>query len=179
MKRILLSLSAMAIGGMLAAQVMQVPLGADFSLPMGDFGKTNAFGIGPAAGFELPIGDRIGITAQAAYQFMVPKSEFKGSGVNMTMIPAQLGVKYYFQDIQDGVYAHGQAGMHTTTLHGGKKSISETNFSWGLGVGYQLEEFDFGIRYNSISPDKEAKDLGAKASDYIGIRVAYLFRLGR
>ncbi|HRH38817.1 MAG TPA: hypothetical protein PK760_10755, partial [Flavobacteriales bacterium] len=98
----------------------------------------------------------------------------------------QAGLKYYFQDQQEGVYGHAQIGVHmgsvTTadidlgplgTIEGEK--TSNTNMSWAIGAGYQMEKLDIGLRYNSISPDSDVE--GAKAATYIGLRVAYLINL--
>ncbi len=55
-------------------------------------------------------------------------------------------------------------------------SDSNTNLSYALGVGYQLEKLDLGLRYNAITPDGDAPD-GAKSSSYIGLRIGYLLNL--
>lgn len=168
------------------AQSNQISLGADIALPMGDFGDAYGFGIGPTVGFELPVGDNLGITLQLAYDILMPKSEVKDFIKSSSMMPAQVGLKYYFQDQQEGFYAHGQVGVHSMstksedidlgplgTIEGTKSS--STNLSWAIGVGYQLEKLDLGLRYNSITPDSDLE--GAKASSYIGLRVAYLISL--
>jgi outer membrane protein W len=113
----------------------------------------------------------------------------------MSMLPAQVGLKYFFQDQQEGFYGHGQLGIHsmsftseertsTTTILGvtttttiPSETTSNTNFSWGIGVGYQMEKLDIGLRFNSISPDSDSPD-GTNASTYIGIRAAYLLPIG-
>lgn len=95
-------------------------------------------------------------------------------------------MKYYFQDQQEGFYGHAQLGIHSVSTKtedidlgplGTQEGVSSstTNFSWAIGVGYQLEKLDLGLRYNSISPDSDIE--GAKASSYIGLRVAYLISL--
>ena len=172
------------------AQSPQVSLGVDLALPLGDFGEAYSLGVGPAAGFEFPVGDNIGLTAQLSYQFLTVDSELKDLVKSSSMLPAQVGVKYYFMDQQEGFYGHAQLGIHsnsvttedqeftflgqTTTIEG--ETTSSTNFSWAIGAGYQLEKLDIGLRYNSISPDSDIE--GAEASSYIGLRVAYLINVG-
>ncbi|MFT3886120.1 MAG: OmpW family outer membrane protein [Flavobacteriales bacterium] len=183
--RILLIGAALVGTTAMMAQDNQLSLGADIALPLGDFGKAYSLGIGPTVGFEIPVGDNLGVTLQAGYDIMMVKSDQKDFIKSASMIPAQVGLKYYFQDQQEGFYAHGQLGIHNTSLKTKEQDLglitipsetsTSTNFSWALGVGYQLESLDLGLRYNSISPDSDAK--GAKAASYIGLRIAYLIHL--
>lgn len=189
MKKILTVVSALVLGMSAMAQDNQISLGLDAALPMGDFGDFYSLGIGPAAGFELPVGDNLGITAQLSYQILMVQSDFSDLVKSASMIPLQAGLKYYFQDQQEGFYGHAQLGFHmssvttedqsftflgtTTTIEGSTES--STNFSWAIGVGYQMEKLDLGLRYNSISPDSDVE--GAESSNYLGIRVAYLISL--
>jgi outer membrane protein W len=181
---------ALCAGVTAQAQSPQVSLGVDLALPVGDFGDFYSLGVGPAAGFELPVGDNLGVTAQISYQFLMTKSDYSDLVKSSSMLPAQVGLKYYFQDQQEGFYGHGMLGIHsnsvttedqtftvlgqTTTIEGSTES--STNFSWGIGAGYMMEKLDIGLRYNSISPDSDIE--GAKSSSYIGLRVAYLINVG-
>jgi outer membrane protein W len=185
MKKIMLGMAALVLAGGIQAQSNQISLGADIALPMGDFGDGYSLGIGPTAGFELPVGDNLGVTLQVAYDILMPKSELKDFIKSSSMLPAQVGLKYYFQEQQNGFYGQAQLGIHN--MHSKTKDIdlggvtvegvstSSSNFSWAIGVGYQLEKLDLGLRYNSISPDSDIE--GAKASSYIGLRIAYLLSL--
>ena len=186
MKKLTLALAAFTLAGGLFAQENQISLGVDIALPMGDFGDGYSLGIGPTAGFELPISDNLSVTIQVAYDILMAKGDNQDVIKSASMLPAQAGLKYYFQGDQAGFYGQGQLGIHAVsvktedidlgpfgTIEG--SSDSNTNFSWAIGVGYQLEKFDLGLRYNSISPDSDVD--GAKASSYIGLRVAYLISL--
>ena len=189
-----LMISGLALIGATAvtAQENQISLGLDLALPMGDFGDVFSLGVGPAAGFELPVGDNLGITAQLAYQILMVKSDFSDFVDKASMIPIQLGVKYYFQDQQEGFYGQAQLGVHMMSSTSPERTDpgfppfipastipsetnSSTNFSWAIGAGYQLEKLDFSLRYNSISPDSDVE--GASASSYLGVRVGYLINL--
>jgi hypothetical protein len=177
--------SAACCGAMVVnAQSPQLSLGADVGLPMGDFGDVASLAIGPAAGFELPIGNNLGLTAQLAYHFVTLKDGAGDFFDRYNMIPAQVGLKFYFMEQQEGFYGHGQFGIHTIsfktvdidlgplgTIEG--VSDSNTNLSWAIGAGYQMEKLDIGVRYNSIMPDSDAPS-GAKSSNYIGLRVGYI-----
>jgi hypothetical protein len=186
MKRLYsLMASAVICGAMVVnAQSPQLSLGADLGLPIGDFGDVSSLVVGPAVGFELPVGDNIGITAQVAYHFVMLKDGAGDFFDRYNMIPAQVGLKYYFMDQQEGFYGHGQFGIHTVSIKtadidlgplGTIEGVSDsnTNLSWAIGAGYQMEKLDIGLRFNSIMPDSDAPD-GATSSSYIGLRVAYL-----
>ena len=178
MMKCLYTAFALVLSGGLFAQSNQLSIGVDAALPMGDFGDAFNLGIGPAVGFELPVGDNLALTAQVSYMFLMPESSFIKSA---SMLPAQLGAKYHLAGDQTGLYFHGMAGIHSTrittedlnlgiiTIPG--QSSSESNFSWGVGVGFQLEKLDIGVRYNSITPGDTP---GATASNYIGARIGYL-----
>jgi len=183
MKKHTLSIcTALLVGTTLVGQSNQVSLGIDALLPQGDFNKEFSMGIGPSVGFELPVGDHIGITAQAAYSILLLKDDIKEVLDGASLIPLQAGLKYYFQESQSGIYAHGQLGVHMFSEKFKENAAfgleaeteSEAHFSWGIGAGYQLEKFDLGIRYNSISPKSEEGEGEAEAFSYIGLRIAYL-----
>lgn len=177
MKKITLLVAAAALAGGAMAQSNQLSFGVDLGLPMGDFGDVSSLIVGPTVGFELPVGEKVGVTVQAGYDIVMLKEEFKDFFDSYSMIPAQAGLKYYFQGPQEGLYAHGQIGIHSSSVKVGDESESNTNMSWAIGAGYMMEKLDIGLRYNSISPDSDAAD-DAKASTYIGLRVAYLLNLG-
>ena len=67
----------------------QVSVGADFALPSWE---GTSIGYGVSAGYELDAGDQLGITAQAGYLIMGVDDAFFS---NYSMIPVQLGAKYY------------------------------------------------------------------------------------
>ncbi|MBK8615406.1 MAG: outer membrane beta-barrel protein [Flavobacteriales bacterium] len=186
MNKVLLSIATVALAGSTMAQSPQLSFGADIGLPLGDFGDVASLIIGPSVGFELPVGDNLGVTAQVGYDFVSIKSDFKDFFDKYSMIPFQAGLKYYFTEQQMGAYGHAQIGIHSSSVTtpeidlGIVKVPSETststNMSWAIGAGYMMEKLDIGLRYNSISPDSDVD--GATASSYIGLRVAYLLPLG-
>jgi len=182
-----MTIAAVAFAGGLMAQSNQLSFGVDLGLPMGDFGDVASLMVGPSVGFELPIGDNLGVTAQVGYDIVMLKDDAKDFFDKYSIIPLQAGLKYYFTESQNGVYGHAQLGFHSVSVttadidlgpFGKIEGVSDTqtNFSWAIGAGYQMEKLDIGVRYNSISPDSDVE--GAEASNYIGLRVAYLLNLG-
>jgi len=168
------------------AQSNQISLGVDLGIPLGDYGDIASLIVGPTAGFELPVSDNIGITAQVGYQIILVNSDFSDFIASMSAIPFQAGVKYYVADNQEGLYIHAQAGMHAmsvksedidllgTTIEG--ETTTNTNFSWAIGAGFQMDKLDLGLRYNVISANSDVD--GASSTSYIGVRAAYLINLG-
>lgn len=177
-------------GGTLLSQSHQVSIGADLLLPQGDFSKEFSLGVGPTVGFELPVGDRVGITIEAAYDILMLKDEIKEVLDGATIIPAQAGLKYYFQESQSGIYAHAQAGIHAFSEKFKENSLfgleeeteSKTNFSWAIGAGFQLSKLDIGVRYNMVMAGEEEGESGGgeegEALSYIGLRIGYILSIG-
>ena len=200
----------------LSAQTTQLSLGADVGVPFGDMSDDGASLIlGPTLGLEFPVG-RVGITVQGGYSLVFMKDDARYTGWNM--IPAHLGLKYYFTEPQLGWYAHLQGGIHSMIREFGEVQyqvvagadtvggvdpvtetvtlptvgITSTLFSYALGVGYQSERLDVGVRFQGIGADDEdglqVQIPGAgneyftyptsAAYSYVGIRIAYLFNLG-
>ena len=205
----------------LSAQTTQLSLGADVGVPFGDMTEDGASLIlGPTLGLEVPVG-QVGITLQGGYSLVFMKDDARYTGWNM--IPAHLGLKYYFTEPQLGWYAHLQGGIHSMIRDFGEETttiitvndngtpndpsddietsttatlpevgITSTLFSYALGLGYQSERLDVGVRYQGIGADDEdglqVQIPGAgnehftyptsPAYNYIGIRIAYLFNLG-
>lgn len=185
--RILSFGAAIIASASLFGQNNQLSFGVDLGFPQGDFGKEFSMAVGPTGGFELPVGGHIGITAQVGYDILLLKDDIKEVLEGATLIPMQAGLKYYFQESQAGFYAHGQVGVHMFSEKFKENDAfgleaeteSNTNFSWAIGLGYQLQKLDLGVRYNSISPKEgEGAEGGeAEAFSYIGLRIAYLLNL--
>jgi Outer membrane protein beta-barrel domain len=190
MNKQLLTLSAALLGSLgLMAQSKQVSLGLDLGLPLDPLSKEYTLLVGPSAGFELPIGDNLGITLNISYLLPQAKSDFKEVLSSATLLPIQAGVKYYFTESQNGFYGHAQIGVHSFSesfkaidvagIHvADAETKSETNLSWAIGAGYQLEKFDIGLRYNMIMAGEAEAGAETEPKSYIGLRVAYLLSLG-
>lgn len=169
------------------AQENRLSLGAEIAVPMGDLSDATSIGFGATLGYEIPVGDNLGVIAQAGYMMFMGKDYEIGpitvEGPNWAMIPAQVGAKYYFSDNQEGAYVLGLVGIHhssytipssSTTILGvtvttPSQSYSDTNFSFAPGLGYIVgENLDLALRYQIISGD-------GSSSSYLGLRAAYMF----
>lgn len=185
MKKIYTTIASVMLVMGLSAQDNQLSFGADVGLPIGDFGDAASLLVGPSVGFELPVGDNIGVTAQVGYSIAMLKDEVSDLFASWSLIPAQAGVKYYLSESQAGAYGHAQVGIHSSsvktedvdlgplgTIEG--ETTSNTDLSWAIGAGYMLEKLDIGVRYQTITSSED----GVDDSSYIGVRIAYLLPIG-
>ncbi len=201
MKKFTLALAAIAVAGSLMAQESRFSLGAELAFPMGDFGDAAGIGIGGTLGFELPVGDHLGLMAQAGYISFSGK-DYSIMGITVKsdatgIIPIQVGAKYYFTENQDGVYLGVLAGVHMTTYkvpeynsvgaQTGTKTESNADFSLAPLLGIVVaENFDISVRYQlmfakreTIVIDPSTFSISTKSetvsNGYLGLRLAYMF----
>lgn len=154
----------------------QLSVGADFALPLGDFGDVYGLGVGPSVGLDINLTEVFTVFGQASYDFLMVKSDYSDIVSGSYMIPYQAGLKLYLGGDSQGLYGMALLGGHTlgskVTILGTETSDSSTLFSWGLGGGYRSGKLDLGLRYNSISKEKDVES--ANASSYIGLRVGFM-----
>lgn len=188
MKRIALSVAAVALAGGMMAQDSGISAGLDLAIPMGNTGDLFSFGVGPVVQYEREAGESGLLGFSAAYTIMFPKEEFVKSGA---IIPLQASYKYFFDDIREGVYAgvmfgYGIISVSTEDITvGGITQSGDTESNTGFGiapvVGYWVNErIDVGLRYQLIatsdSNDGSVSSQGTStAFPYIGLRATYAF----
>jgi hypothetical protein len=167
------------------AQSGRPSLGLELALPMGDFGDAYGLGYGLSGGYEHPLGDNLGLTGTIGYLMLSPDESIKDFIESSSMMPIQVGAKYYFSEQQSGPYGHVQVGVHNMSVKSKEfeffgvtvpsETSSSTNLSFAFGAGFVVnEKIDLGIRYNIITPDSDAPD-DTKSSAYLGVRAAYMF----
>jgi hypothetical protein len=184
MKRKLITMLAafgMSVAGL--AQLGPVSLGAELALPTGDFGESYPLGYGASIGYEHPVGEKLGVTLQAGYIMLGIDDAVSTLIDKSSMMPIQVGAKYYLAERGAGLYAHVQGGVHNLSvttkdldlgIFGTVPGVtsSDSYLSGAIGIGYMLnKKIDVGLRYNIIAPDSEVE--GAEASSYLGVRLAY------
>ncbi len=148
-------------------------VGPELALPMGSFGDAAGMGFGATIGAEMNVAENINAFAKVGYLMFGEKeiagiSKFKWSG-----IPILVGAKYYFGN--GGFYSLAETGFHlwtaetTVTFFGvsATTDVTSTEFSYGVGVGYEVGSFDINAKYAGA---------GSGVS-YIGVRAAYKFAL--
>jgi hypothetical protein len=156
-------------------------IGAELALPTGNFSDAYNIGFGGSLRYEMPMNDNISFTGTAGYLSFSGKTTDGYTLPNFSSIPIQVGAKYYFQGGQAGFYGAVEVGVHissfkeeipvydyaTGNLTYIEQSESETDFSIAPGVGYVMNNWDFGLKYQIISAS-------GGSLDYFGVRVAYV-----
>jgi len=194
MKKITITLAALAMAGSLMAQDSRASLGLEVAMPIGDWADFYGIGLGGTLGFEMPLGDNLGLMAQAGYISFTGKTiESSGGGVTVSVktdsqgnIPLQVGAKYYFTDNQEGAYLGLLTGVHMasvkeieivgTTIE--EKTTLKSNFSLAPVLGFMVtENIDLGVRYQMIFAKgvNEQGEEETQSNAYLGLRAAYMF----
>lgn len=148
----------------------QFSAGLELGLPLGDFGDLAKMGFGASVRYDKEIQDKLSWTATGGFLSYSNKDQ-GGTSISgsTTMIPIMGGVKYYFNESNNGLYAGADLGLVFASFSAdipgfGSYSTSETKFGFAPGVGYRVSSFDFSARFNLVS------DLNS-----LGFRAAYVF----
>ncbi|MEZ4807500.1 MAG: outer membrane beta-barrel protein [Flavobacteriales bacterium] len=203
--RMILAVAAFAGCGMAMAQESRFSAGLELGMPMGDFGDAYGIGFGATLGYEIPVGDNLGFMAQAGYITFSGKdleTSVTVGGTTVTssvkvdnagMIPVQVGLKYYFSDNQEGLYAGLLTGLHmqsvkeveVTTSGIDEKNTLKSNFGVAPLIGFMVtENIDLALRYQMIFSKQETAVVTGTTvtteeetvtNSYIGLRAAYMF----
>lgn len=173
-------LLAVLFTGFINAQSQGISIGANVALPMGDFGDAANVGFGGTATYERSFSPNIMGQVYAGYIMFGGESftdeDFGDYSYSHSMIPIMAGVKYFFQPGK-GFYANGLLGVHIYNFSTDypdefdayENSESSTEFSFGLGAGYEVpvggkNAVDISAHYMIISD-----------ANYVGLRLAYRF----
>lgn len=189
MKKILILTALALFSGHSYAQ-MQASGGLELGVPFKDYAS---FMAGASGGFEYVVVDKLAVTGQLGFAIVFTNDNVNNSvyyNKNIPMVFFQVGGKYYFQEIQKGFYGHVQMGLHNRSMkyvYGENTSVetsyrvSRTGFSIAAGGGYQLDNFDIGLRFNAVTGGTYAYYSGYSSGTgmtYLGLRVAYLIPIG-
>jgi hypothetical protein len=136
-------------------------IGANLALPQGDISDYYGIGFGADVRYESPINDNLSWMATAGYLAFGEKDD---SGVKLSVIPINAGLKYYFTESFNGFYAGAELGFNIAKAKFDGGSVSETEFGFAPQIGYHLANFDFALRYAIIDN-----------ADFVGLRAAYVF----
>ena len=178
MKKVFLA-AAFVVAGFIGANAQkgnnQIGVGVDLGLPMGDFGDAYKLGIGGYVKGLFGIGSAGQISLTTGYTSFSAKDEFKDAlgadKIKGSVIPIMVGYRHNFT----GFYVEPQVGygIYGTKIEGGifEMDDSEGAFTYALGLGYSVNGFDIGARYESASKDGDSQSM-------IGFRIGYNFTLG-
>lgn len=181
MKKLILSLAVIAAAFGANAQSdkkemkqWNFSIGAEGSLPIGDFGDGYQFGFGGSVQADYNVDANLAITANAGvlsysgktqtYSFTVFGTTTTTTVKNptFTIVPVMAGIKYTFGG--SSVYGSAQIGAAFNTKSGGTTSLA-----YAPGIGYKFSpNFDALVKYQGFSAN-------STTSSAVGLRVAYTF----
>ena len=137
-----------------------ISIDGGIALPTGDFSDAVGFGIGALARFEMPLNEKLVLTARAGYiQHLSKEGESMFGGdvsSSASQIPLVGGVRYVFsQKPTSQLYGAGELGfvMFRMTNKVGEmsESNSDTNLGMTIGGGYRSGKLD--LRAGLLFPD--------------------------
>lgn len=133
-------------------------VGAELAFPQDDWADFVGVGLGISGRYEAPINENFSWMATAGF---LSFGEEDNNDVNVTIIPINGGVKYYFNGSSfDGFYAGAELGLNFV----GGDADSETELGFAPQIGYHLPVVDISLRYSLVDD-----------FDYVAFRVAYVF----
>ncbi|WP_018612213.1 transporter [Segetibacter koreensis] len=115
---------------------LNLRIGPEVGIPIGDFGKTHNLGIGGSALLDVPLARRFSLVFYAGFRSYGGKDQLKRA----TIYPLRAGVNY---KLSPNFYVTGQVGE--STVHYG---VSKTSVSQAVGIGYFNGFLDLGARWD-------------------------------
>lgn len=210
-KFLMLSLSILAATSVFAQKESKkdgnaFSIGVDGGLPIGDFNKSNNFGIGGSAKAVFSIFEGGAVTLSAGYITFSGKGSTTltgydtagmptyGKGASFNTIPIKAGIRF---NIAEGFYGEPQLGVTIANtkvisidqnFNITNNSQSKSYFTYAAGVGYVVNNMvDIGVRYEGFSQKVPSYSLDQngnlttstsnKTTGFIGVRIAYNFSL--
>jgi hypothetical protein len=169
MKKVLVLLVvALFMVGLSNAQPTKLKFGVGpyIGLPLGTFSDITSVGFGGLVQGELDLAPQWVGTASVGYLSFSGKTVSGFSYGNWSIVPVWVGGKYFFTP---NVYGAAQIGLNfiSYTQHvsffgfNSDVSVSDTKFGFNVGVGYDLGQWDFLVRYSSFMSDASAISLTA------------------
>ena len=155
---------------------LQLSVGVDAGLPLGNFGEAYGVGIGASAKGLYGVSEAGQVTLTLGYTHFGMKGGSDEVSGSMGLIPLLAGYRHTFGNL----YAEGQLGLTvvrtSVKFKGGDilgsfgGSASQTNLGYGIGGGYLVNNWDIGLRFQGVSGN-------GGSMDFVALRVAYGFSL--
>ena len=154
-------------------------VGPEIALPVGNFGTFHTIGLGATVQYVYPLAARSALSLSTGYVHFTGKDftlvtpgidtavgRSKAAGV----VPIKAGFIYF---LNKSFYVEPQTGISFISAGGGRASVnsSSTGFTYALNVGYRIEKLLVAARYESIA--------SYGGSSFVGLRVAYVFGMGK
>lgn len=145
-----------------------ISIGGNVLIPVGDWAEIAKTGYGGSATYEHPLQhDMMGVI-YSGYTYFGGDEE----GISWSMIPIVAGLKFYFATKNDW-YLAALAGVNFITAKrpSGENSQTSTEFAGNANFGYEFKTSRDGAL------DISAGFVFINQQNYVGMRLAYIFRL--
>lgn len=152
-------------------------IGADGGIPLSNLSDNYKWSLGGSIQADIPVLEKgLYVTINAGYNNIFAKRDVTGIVPDVHLIPVKAGLKYF---AAANFYIQAEAGVSFITNDGPLLDKS-ASFTWAPQLGYLIpvggESFiDAGVRYEGNSKFSGA----GKTNDFLGLRVAYAFPLGK
>lgn len=164
------TLVLLLVGFTNAQSINKIKLGVGpyIGFPMGTFGDVTSIGFGVIAQGEYDFGNQLIGTVTTGYLSFSGKEVQGFKNGTWSVIPILVGAKYFFTP---NIYGAGQLGLNmvsydipSTTIFGftyGGGSVSDSEFGFNIGVGYDMGNLDFLVKYGTFASDASTISLTA------------------
>jgi len=137
--------------------------GIEGGIPTGDAHPSSGFELGGSARLQYDLTSSVALTLTSGYTNFFIKDQYRDGGPsNIGIVPAKLGIKWFFVP---GIYLAGEAGAGFETNTGGN-----TKLILSPAVGWANKHWDLGVNYTNYSGQSD--NFGS-----VGLRLAYGFGL--
>jgi hypothetical protein len=144
------------------AQDGRFSAGLELGIPTGDLDEAVGVGLGITGRYEAAINEHLDWMVTTGF---ISFGEKDNSGVKLSIIPIQGGLKYYLDNSFNGFYFGAELGLNIVKVKfDGGGSDSETDLGFAPQIGYHLANVDLSMRYQIVDE-----------ADFFGIRAAYVF----
>jgi len=151
------------------AQGQGISIGGNVHFPLGEWANFANTGFGGSTTYEHPLGKNITGVLYTGYSFFDGVVE----GTDYTMVPLLAGAKFYLTPKQDW-YLAALIGANFLTYNYillQDESETSTEFAGTASFGYEIKTSSKG------SMDISAGYVYINDRNYIGVRIAYIFKL--
>ena len=149
----------------------QIGIGAEIAFPTGTFGEAFKTGFGGWAKFLFGVGKYDQVSFSSGFTSFTAKGSGTQASASIGILPILIGLRH---TITQGLYVEPQLGYGSyhakVSASGQSASDSKGAFTYALGLGYVIDNIDFGVRYQN------GKIEGDNYSN-VAIRVGYNFDL--
>lgn len=132
---------------------LQLGVDANFGLPIGNYADVNGVGGGVLLTAEYPVIEALGATARIGFNYQSDKSITGVGDMHVHSIPVLFGVKYYAMPEHQGFFAAAELGlfdlMSSISTAGGSASSNDVKFGGGLGLGWQMKQWNARVNIHS------------------------------